>query len=272
VADHRSGRLSLSGRRAVGLNRPHDGLRWVRVRTRDNAAVDVRAIPGQEHLPWAEVWFRAADEAAWREASRKARALGKTGLEVWTTDEHPDVVAFFGERDYAEVRRYLRFALDVGAAPDPGEPQWELATLADRPELLQQAYEVACETYVDQPGREDASLPALERWRSFAYDANPKDAFVVALAGSEVVGFGFLSVEGDEGDHGMTAVARAWRGRGIADAIKRAHVRWAKANGLTTLRTANEVRIPAIRRLSERYGYQPEPAEIVMRGPLAPPD
>jgi GNAT superfamily N-acetyltransferase len=61
----------------------------------------------------------------------------------------------------------------------------------------------------------------------------------------------------------------AWRRRGIAEAIKRAHIRWTKANGLRVLRTANEVRIPAIRRLNERYGYRPEPAEIVMRGLLA---
>jgi GNAT superfamily N-acetyltransferase len=239
---------------------------------RNNPAVEVRAIPGQEHLPWAEVWFRASDEEAWREASRKARVLGKTGLEVWTTEDHPDVVAFFGARGYAEVRRYLRFALDVAATPDPGEPQWELTTLADRPELLQQVYEVARETYVDQPGREDADIGAIGGWRSFAYDPNPKDAFVVALAGDEVVGFGFLSVDGEDGQHGMTAVARAWRGRGIAEAIKRAHIRWAKANGLCVLRTANEVRIPAIRALNERYGYRREPAEIVMRGPLAARD
>jgi GNAT superfamily N-acetyltransferase len=234
--------------------------------------VEVRAIPGQEHLPWAEVWFRTADEETWHDASRKARALGKTGLEVWTTEEHPDVVAFFDERGYEEVRRYLRFALDVAAAPDPGEPQWELTSLAARPELLQQVYEVARETYVDQPGREDADIGPIEGWRSFAYDPNPKDAFVVALGGEEVVGFGVLAVDGDEGDHAMTAVARAWRGRGIAEAIKRAQIRWAKANGLRVLRTANEVRIRAIRRLNERYGYRPEPAEIVMRGPLASPD
>jgi hypothetical protein len=112
----------------------------------------VRAIPGQEHLPWAEVWFRTPHEEAWREASRTARALGKSGLEVWTTEDHPDVVEFFAERGYEEVRRYLRFALDVDAAPDPGEPEWPLTTLAERPELLPQVYDVARETYVDQPG------------------------------------------------------------------------------------------------------------------------
>jgi GNAT superfamily N-acetyltransferase len=218
------------------------------------------------------VWFREVGEETWREASGKARELGKTGLEVWTTQEHPDVVAFFVARGYEEVRRYLRFALDVASAPDPGEPKWALTTPAERPELLQQVYELERATFVDQPGREDAGVGPIEGWRSFAYDPNPKEAFVVALAGNEVVGFGFLCVDGDDGYHGMTAVARAWRRRGIAEVIKPAHIRWAKANGLRVLGTANEVRIEAIRRLNERYGYEPEPAEIVMRGPLAPLD
>jgi mycothiol synthase len=231
-------------------------------------AMVVRPIPGQEHLPWAEVWFRTPDEEAWREACGKARTLGKSGLEVWTTEDHSDVVAFFERRGYEEVRRYLRFTLDLDAAPDPGEPQWQLTTLAERPELLPQVYEVARETYVDQPGREDAEIGPMEVWRTWGYDPHPKDAFVVALADDQVVGFGFLAVDGDEAEHQMTGVARAWRKRGIAEAIKCAHIRWAKANGLRVLRTANEVRIPAIRRLNERYGYRREPAEIVMRGPL----
>ena len=216
------------------------------------------------------MWFRSADEDAWRDASAQARALGKAGLEVWTTEEHPDVVAFFVDRGYEEVRRYLRYALDVRAAPDPGEPDWELTTLAERPELVHGVYRVALETYVDQPGRADANLGALDVWRTWGHDPHPKDAYFVALAHGDVVGFGFLEVEGDEGYHGMTGVARAWRGRGIAEAIKRAHIRWAKERGLRLLRTANEVRIPAIRLLNERYGYRSEPAEIVLRGPLAP--
>ena len=231
--------------------------------------MDVRAIPGQGHLPWAEVWFHTVDEESWREASRKARELGKRGLEVWTTEAHPDVGAFLKQRGYEEVRRYLRFALDVGAAADPGDPGWPLTTLAERPELLPQVYDVAREVYVDQPGREDSDIGSLEVWQAWAVDPNPKDAFVVALAEDRAVGFGFLVVHGDEAEHQMTGVARAWRGRGIAEAIKRAHIRWAKANGVRVLRTANEVRIAAIRRLNERYGYRPEPTEIVMRGPLA---
>jgi hypothetical protein len=77
-------------------------------------------MPGLEHEPFAEVWFRAIDDAAWREASERARELDKTGLEVWTTTDTPEVAAFLEERGYAEVRRYVISELDVAAAPTPG--------------------------------------------------------------------------------------------------------------------------------------------------------
>ena len=230
--------------------------------------MDVRSIPGQEHLPWAEVWFHAIDEDAWRRASEAARALGKSGLEAWTTESTPEVVDFLEARGYEEVRRYLRSVLEVETVPDPGEPGWQLTTLADRPDLLRAVFELDRETFVDQPGREDAVID-FEGWRGFVYEPNPHDAHFVALDGDRVVGHAWLHVEGDEGSHGMTSVRREWRGRGIAEALKRAHIRWAKANGVRVLRTANEVRIHPIRRLNERYGYRSEPAEIVLRGPLA---
>ena len=93
---------------------------------------------------------------------------------------------------------------------------------------------------------------------------------MIVLEDGVVIGFAILAVDGDEGDHVHTGVAAARRGQGVAESLKRAHIRWAKANGLRVLRTANEVRIPQISRLNERYGYRPEPAEIVLRGPLAP--
>ncbi len=236
----------------------------------DNRPMDVRPIPGQEHLRWAETSLPAAEEPAWHEASRAARELGKTGLEVWTTEAHPEVVRFLTERGYREAFRYLRYALDLAAAPDPGDPEHEVTSLALRPGLLPQIYAVALETYPDQPGRRDANIGTIQNWCGFAVDPNPPDAFMIALEDGVVIGFAILAVDGDEGEHVHTGVAAARRGQGVAESLKRAHIRWAKANGLRVLRTANEVRIPQISRLNERYGYRPEPAEIVLRGPLAP--
>lgn len=235
---------------------------------------EVRPIPGQAHLPWAEVHFDELDEAVWCEASRRAAELGKTGLEAWTTEDRPATIAFLADRGYEEVRRYLRFELDVGGAPEPAAeppPGIELTTLAERPELVDGLWAVAVEAYPDQPGQADTTMPAdgLESFRAWGVDPHPPQGYVLALADGRVVGFGYVEVDGDAGRHGMTGVARDRRGRGVADAIKRAQIAWAKRAGLATLRTENEVRIPAMRVLNERYGYRPIPAEVVLRGPLA---
>jgi GNAT superfamily N-acetyltransferase len=67
----------------------------------------------------------------------------------------------------------------------------------------------------------------------------------------------------------MTGVKRAWRGRGIAGALKRAQIGWAKEQGYERLATHNELRNEPIRRLNEHLGYKEAPGRIIFRGPLA---
>jgi mycothiol synthase len=232
-------------------------------------ATDVKPMPGLEHLPFAEVWFRAVDEAAWREASSAALAIGKSGLEVWTTTETPDVVAFFEERGYEETRRYVISELDVASALDPGPPEMTVATFAGRPDLASQLFEIARQSYPDQPGRSEQVLASLEEWRSWGLDPHRADAYLIALDGTEVLGYGFLDIEGESAEHGFTAVARDARGRGVASAIKRAQIRWAKAHGVRSLRTANETRLAGMLALNRRYGYVRLYDEVVLRGPAA---
>jgi GNAT superfamily N-acetyltransferase len=69
--------------------------------------------------------------------------------------------------------------------------------------------------------------------------------------------------------HDITGVKRAWRGRGIAGALKAAEIAWAKENGYERLETQNEERNEPIRRLNQRHGYVVEPGWITVRGPLS---
>src|SRR4051794_41918497 len=110
-------------------------------------------MPGLEHLPFAEVWFRDIDDARWREASAAARAIGKTGLEAWTTDRTPEGASFLEARGYEVVRRYAISELDVAAAAEPEQPDFELTTFAARPGPAPALVETAREAYPEQPGR-----------------------------------------------------------------------------------------------------------------------
>ena len=229
--------------------------------------MDVNPMPGLEHLPYAEVWFHEIDEPRWREASARARELDKTGLEVWTTDRTPEVVAFLEPRGYEEVRRYVISELDVAAAPDPDPPAFQLVTLAERPDLGPALYELAQTAHPDQPGRNDSKIS--EAWWQWGLAAHPPEAYFIALDGDNVRGYGYLEHEEGQWKHGFMAVARAARGRGVAGAIKRGQIAWAKANGVPTLRTANEVRLEGMLALNRRFGYRTLYDEIVLRGPAA---
>lgn len=229
--------------------------------------MDVVLMPGLEQLPYAEVWFHEVDEERWREASAQARELSKTGLEVWTTDRTPEVVAFLAPRGYEEVRRYVISELDVAAVPDPGRPAFDLVTFAERPDLADALYELARIAHADQPGRSESTIGAA--WYQWGLALNPPEAYFIALAGDNVLGYGYLEHEDEQWKHGFTAIARVARGRGIAGAIKRAQIAWAKANGVPTLRTANEVRLEGMLALNRRLGYRTLYDEIVMRGPAA---
>lgn len=224
-------------------------------------------MPGLERLPYAEVWFHAVDDALWQEASSRARAIGKTGLEVWTTDRTPGVARFFETRGYREVRRYVISQLDVAAAPRPEPPAFELVTLRERPDLAPALFALAQVAHADQPGRSETVLG--DTWHQWGLAANPAEAYFVALGGGRVLAYGYLAHSDGQWSHGFTAVAREARGRGYAGAIKRAQIAWAKANGVPSLRTANEVRLDGMLALNRRLGYERLYEEIVMRGPCA---
>ena len=108
-------------------------------------------------------------------------------------------------------------------------------------------------------GRRGARVRGVAVGRHAGHIDRPEAAFV-ALAGDEVVGYAKLSLSNEwtgTAWHDLTGVKRAWRGRGIASALKRTQIRWAKKQGYLRLTTMNEERNAPIRRLNERYGYRP---------------
>ncbi|HUB37946.1 MAG TPA: GNAT family N-acetyltransferase, partial [Streptosporangiaceae bacterium] len=87
--------------------------------------------------------------------------------------------------------------------------------------------------------------------------------------GEEVVGFAKLSLTAPAAaGNSMTAVKRAWRGRGVASALKATEINWALANGYTELHTSNEERNTPVNRLNARLGYRPGVGRIYLVGPL----
>src|ERR1051326_2267625 len=142
--------------------------------------------------------------------------------------------------------------LDVATAPDPGSPTYDVTTFAERPELAQDLYALACTAYPDQPGRAGSRID--EAWFEWGLRAHPPEAYFIALEEGRVLGYGYLERNEEEWRNGFLAVRREARGRGVAGAIKRVQVAWAKANGLRSLRTANEARLLGVLALNRRLG------------------
>ncbi len=108
--------------------------------------------------------------------------------------------------------------------------------------------------------------------RTWAATGDRPEATFIALAGGEVAGYAKLSLSSADAKtafHDMTGVRRAFRGRGIAGALKRAEIAWAKEAGYESLETNNEVRNEPIRRLNERHGYEAQPGVVVLHDSLA---
>lgn len=192
-------------------------------------------------------------------------------------ENDPASLAWAERRGFSEVGRNSILVLDLSAIePPPPEPPpgIEIVSWAEHPELAAGLYEVAREAAPDIPGNEDDDIGSFEEWlsRDMQGESDRPEATFVALAGEDVVGFAKLSIDSENRErafHDLTGVRRTWRNRGIAAALKRTQIAWAKEQGFARLQTSNEERNEPIRRLNERHGYRPEPGKIVLRGPLS---
>ena len=210
------------------------------------------------------------------ELSGWARGLGYAELTGPVKEEDPSSLDWAARRGFAEVGRNSLLVLDLTAIEAPRvEPPHgiEIVTWAERPGAEAAMYEVAREAYPDVPGEDDAVIAPFEEWLSMDMQGagDRPEATFLALADGGVVAYAKLSLSRARpavAMHDMTGVRRAWRGRGVARALKAAEIAWAKQAGYERLETQNEERNEPIRRLNEHFGYVVTPGSVTVRGPL----
>ena len=211
--------------------------------------------------------------------SDEGRRRDKRGLQFRAWDSRPEGLEFLGHRGFAELERARMVRLELAglAAPAVDLPEGVVLTdLGQRPDLVPGVHAVAVDAFDDIPGGNTpmaAGDLAEFRARDVDRPGIPHDGFMLAVDPSrdEVVGYASLMlIPGSTAVawHDMTAVQPAWRGRGIATALKRATIAWAIHNGLTALETGNDEENAGMRAVNARLGYAPLPDEVTMRGPL----
>ncbi len=218
--------------------------------------------------------------ALYAAVSGHARAAGKEFLLAMATEDHPESIAFLTRRGFEmrERMKSVRLELEDLAPPDIAAPDGvEITFLETRPDLAEALYDVAVEVLPDVPGDGPQAPGTLEEFleRDVRKPSIPAWGVAIALDGSSgrPIGYASITIPGAAPTlawHHMTAVARAWRGRGVAGALKRATIRAAIDHGLAALEGANDLDNAPMRAVNRRLGYEPRPDEIIFRGPLAP--
>jgi GNAT superfamily N-acetyltransferase len=214
---------------------------------------------------------RGAGSALYGAISDWAREHGANEITARIPERETESIAFAERRGFRVVARETHLVLELaGLSPEAIDPPpgIEIVRWADRPELGRGLHEASFEANPDVPGSEDWSGEPFEAWER----THRPELMFAAVAGDEVVGFAELfttAARPKVAGHMMTGVKRAWRRRGIAGALKRAQVVWAKEAGFERLQASNELRNEPIRRLNERLGYREEPGQVKVRGPLA---
>ena len=237
--------------------------------------IDVsRASAAQAHVVVTpEARRRGVGTALLGRISDHAHVAGLAELEGSIRADDEGSLAFFARRGYRKAGGEEAVVLDLAEVGDltaEAPAGVRVVARAEAPDTVEGMYEVACEAEPDIPG--GGPVRPYEVWRATEIERpslEPELTFV-ALAGDDVVGYAILDSLGGEPWHRLTAVKRAWRGRGIATALKRAQIQAAEKKGFARLVTSNEERNLPMRSINRALGYRPEPSlsTIVMRGPL----
>jgi ribosomal protein S18 acetylase RimI-like enzyme len=217
---------------------------------------------------------RGIGSALLTELSELVRRLGKQGLHVDAREDDAYSIAFlerrgFVEQEYPADHVVLEVArVDAAAAPPPDGVS--IHWLADRPELMGSAFEVASQTYPELGGPISKQAETLQEWQLYEL-ADPQIALEltpIAVAGDQAVGFGVMRRidDGKVGVHRITVVRPAWRRRGVGSALTRMQIAAAKEASFERLEAWPWTDLQ--KRLYASLGYERVGASIDFFGPL----
>jgi GNAT superfamily N-acetyltransferase len=212
---------------------------------------------------------RGIGTALLSELAAHAERFGVAEISALVDDEGSR--AFAEQFGFVEVDRQVEQVKTLveeseGVLPDG----IDVASVAERPELLREAFPLATEGYADLATDGPVEV-SLEEW--LREEATLPAGSFVALADGEIVGYSGLIRHDNPGvaEDGLTVVRRDWRQRGLARALKRLELAWAAENGLREVVTWTQRGNEAMRSLNEQLGYAYRAVSVTMCAPLPLP-
>jgi mycothiol synthase len=181
-------------------------------------------------------------------------------------EDDPDSIAWVTNRGFEEYGRQVELSRELSSSEaEPQAPNGvELTELHES--RHEEAYEVWAECYPDMPLSPPIPAPTYDEW--LEEEVSGPVTFV-ALDAGRVVGAAALFERVDGlAEHGLTAVRRSHRGRGIATAMKQALIHWSAEHGFRELTTWTQDGNAAMQAVNLKLGYRPRPAVINVWRPL----
>ena len=221
-----------------------------------------RSAIGPRVLPRAR--RRGVGTALLHAAVAHVRELGCTYASASVDGYDEGSLAFARHHGFEEIDRQVEQVKLVGAEGPPDVPDGiRFVTIAERPALLRESFDLAREGFADFATAYPVTI-TLDEW--LEEEATLPAGSFVALADDEIVAYSGLCRRHDGVvEDGLTVVRRAWRRRGLAEALKRAELAWAADNGIGEIVTWTQKGNDAMRALNERLGYEYRSVSITVR-------
>jgi GNAT superfamily N-acetyltransferase len=245
-----------------------------------------------EREPWMKpgrFWLSIVVDPDWRrqgvgallhdDALRFAREHGATSLEGETGDDCPECLRFAERRGFKADRHLLESTLDlatfdedpvagiVAAAEATGIRFFTLADLGDTEEAQRRLYALNRRLALDIVGLDDTFAP-FEEFRKAVCGASwyQPDGQIVAADGDTWIGMAAVGyfAETNSMYNMMTGVDAAYRGRGLAQALKLLAIRCARRYGADYIRTNNDAENAAMLAVNRKLGYRPAPGKYLL--------
>lgn len=229
---------------------------------------------------------RGIGEGLYRLLEERMPAIQMARAYSAVREDDPDALAFAERRGFARTGKVDRGSrLDVARARLDGLAEIEgrigsegvrIATVEElgaHSALLHSIHQVESEIERDIPSTDPRVDRDYDEWHAGVFDAPGRSPATMwlALDGDVPVGVARFHLRGERmAVHGLTGVARAYRGRGIASALKLRAVLGAGDAGIRYLYTWNDMRNLPIIAINDRIGYEVLPGEIELMKEYAP--
>lgn len=188
-----------------------------------------------------------------------ASDLGPERASGMVFEDDSESIRWVQRRGFEEYGRQIELSRVVGHEEETVSPVTGIEIVELREDQLEAAHAVAVECYPDMPVQPPIQIPTLDDFREEIGGA----IIFVALDSERVVGFAALHDRtAGFAEHGLTAVLRSHRGRGIATALKQSQIRWASEQGYRELSTWTQDGNAAMQAINLELGYRRRPAVI----------